>query len=278
MTLQSNMVAQPEHSRLSITVTPTGVEVVVSSRIVDGELIYRHIPFDQGAVSIVRAFEEAVYDNPLLLADFGTVDVLIDTNRFLVVPADRADEAADMLQALYPDMEMDVLVSATASSTTASDAAQAPVIAAAVDPALTGFIRRTWGAATVHHRLSPLCRYFGHQSVLGNTGKLHLHLGDGRADIVAFGSQGLLMANTVAAPTAADVAYFALAATQSLGFDNASDRIVVSGETDRRAELLPMLRRHVSFVMPMIFPSELMKSGRQAMSAPFELVVLPLLK
>ena len=266
--LGSALVAKPEHSRLNMLVTATGVHVVVSSRISDGTLIYRHIPFDGTAASQVAAFEDAVYDNPLLLADFGEVNVLIDTPRYIVAPAD-VDAAAHLAE-LYPDFLHEVITSPTGTE-------GQPVIAAAVEPALLAFVRRTFHGAHINHRLSPLCRYFGIQRGLGNTGKLHLHLADTHTDIIAYGSDGLLMANTVAVRTAPDTLYFALAAARHLEFDNANDRVILSGNTALRDELLPLLRKHISFVMPMIFPSAIFKAGHQAMNAPFELTVLTLL-
>ena len=273
--LQTGMVDQPRHSRLSMMVTETGVDVVVASKVVDGSLIYRHIDFDRGATSVIHAFEDAVYDNPLLLADFETVDVLIDTRRFLVIPADRADDAEEMLADLYPDTPFECLLSPTGAGDSAKTE---PLIATAANPELLGFLRRTFHNANIAHRLSPLCAFFGAQRNQGNMGKLHLNLHNGRTDILAFVPGGLLMANTVDTPKTTDTAYYILAAAQSLGFDAANDRVIVSGDNDQREELLPILRRHVSFVMPHIFPSEALKSGRDAMAAPFELIVIPLIK
>lgn len=276
--LDNSLVQQPRHSRLSMLVTPQGVHVTVVSQVTDGSLIYRYLPFDRGADSVVRAFEDAVYDNPLLLADFGQTDVLIDTHRYLVMPAAEAtaDRASAVLSELYPDSAFDVLLSATGQPD-GTGANAHPVIAAAVDSQLMAFIRRTFSTAAVQHSLAPLCRYFGLKRGLGNSGKLHVHLDGDRTHIIAYGSQGLLMANTVHTPTPADVAYYVLAAARHLRFDNANDRLVVSGDTGGRDKLLPILRKHISFVMPLIFPSEVFRTGRAAMEAPFQLVIQPLL-
>ena len=67
------------------------------------------------------------------------------------------------------------------------------------------------------------------------------------------------------------------AAARELEFDNSTDRLIVSGDADIRDRLLPLLRKYVSYVMPMIFPSDIFKLGRDALNAPFELIAIPLL-
>jgi hypothetical protein len=43
-----------------------------------------------------------------------------------------------------------------------------------------------------------------------------------------------------------------------------------------REAIMPELRRYINYVMPVIFPSAMFRAGREAMNAPFELIVLPL--
>ncbi len=43
-----------------------------------------------------------------------------------------------------------------------------------------------------------------------------------------------------------------------------------------RKAVTPLLRRYVASVLPAIFPSALYRAGREAMNAPFNIVILPL--
>lgn len=267
------LVPRPEMCRLAMRVAPGGLDVVIVSRVNDNPLIWRHLPFaDTDSDVNVKAFEEVVYDNRLLLADFAATDVIVDTRRFMAVPAERATEQTceEIFDDLYPDdRDTEVIISPATD-----DAA----IAACVPSALTAFIRRTFGVrARICHRMAPLCRFFSIKNRLGNTGKLHVHIADGRADIVALGRDGLLMANSFPYKSETDVLYYTIAAARELEFDNSTDRIIVSGDADIRDRLLPLLRKYVSYVMPMIFPSDIFKLGRDALNAPFELIAIPLL-
>ena len=58
--------------------------------------------------------------------------------------------------------------------------------------------------------------------------------------------------------------------------DPLTDSILLSGDRDLREQLNQMLRAYHARVMPVIFPPEMFKAGREAMSAPFDLIVAPL--
>ena len=64
-------------------------------------------------------------------------------------------------------------------------------------------------------------------------------------------------------------------ASQSATADSAA--IYLGGNGPLREELAGKLRRFVTSVMPLVFPSEAFRTGgREAMESPFELVILPL--
>ena len=271
--LDPALVPSPQHARLALRLADSGLDVAITSMVHDNSLILHHIPFHGEDVATMRQFEEAVYDNPLLLADFARTDILLDTNRFMVIPPEEADDdkATAILGDLYPDTPFTTVLSP-------AGAGEAPVIATAANPDIVAFVRRTFGEnASLAHRLAPLAHFFGLRNHLGNSGKLHVHLGKDRADIVAYGQGSLLMANSFACSGTDDALYFTLAAARNLSFDPASDRIILSGDPAMRDTLLPMLRKYVSYVMPLIFPSELYRAGRNAIEAPLELVILPLI-
>lgn len=273
--LDPSLVPRPELCRLAMRVAPSGLDVVIVSIINDNSLIWRHLPFAGNSVDggiDIKAFEDTVYDNRLLLSEFTAIDVIIDTRRFMAIPAEKATEdyCEEVFAELYPDSADDEVI--------ISEATEDAAIAAFVPTALTAFIRRTFGVrARIYHRMAPLCRFFSIKNKLGNNGKLHVHIDNNRADIIAIDREGLLMANTFAITNEMDALYYTLAAARSLDFDNSTDRVIISGDTEIRDHLLPLMRKYVSYAMPMIFPSDIFKLGRDALSAPFELIALPLL-
>lgn len=122
-------------------------------------------------------------------------------------------------------------------------------------------------------------RYFSRKTQLGNTGKIYAHITAEPpvVDIVAFGHDGALrLAVTKPVTAAADSAYWILACAREAGLDPASDEILLCGDNAARHELMPLLRRYAGYVMPVIFPSAAFRSGRDALNAPFPLILIPL--
>lgn len=267
--LTAELVRLPQMSRLALCVGADMLDVVVTSKVEDNSMIWRRIPLSGTSGSTTRALEEAVYDNPLLLAPFSRTDIVFDTCRFLVVPADRAtDDRADaMLETLYPGVEFEPLVNEIPGNA---------VIASAVDADLMRFTGRTFPEARRMHRLTPLCRYFGGRNRGGNGGRMHVHLHGNFVDIVAYSTGYLLTANTFEAADISDALYFILAAAAGISFDDNVDRMMLSGDAGRREALMPMLRKYYPHAMPAIFPSAMLRAGSQALAVPFELSLLPI--
>ena len=72
-----------------------------------------------------------------------------------------------------------------------------------------------------------------------------------------------------------DAVYYILASRENLRLPD-TDEIMISGDRTTRAAITPVLRRYVRYVMPAIFPSVMFRAGRASLSAPFELIVAPL--
>lgn len=267
--LTAELVRLPQMSRMALCVSADMLDVVITSKVEDNSLIWRRIPLSGASGATTRVLEETVYDNPLLLAPFSHIDIVFDTRRFLAVPADRAadDNAAAMLETLYPDLEFEPLV---------NDIPGNAVIASAVDADIMHFTGRTFPEARRMHRLTPLCRYFGSRNRGGNGGRMHVHLHGNFVDVVAYSTGHLLTANTFEAAEVSDALYYILASANGIDFDDTVDRMMLSGDSERREALLPMLRRYYPHAMPAIFPSAMLRAGSQALAVPFELSLLPI--
>ena len=57
---------------------------------------------------------------------------------------------------------------------------------------------------------------------------------------------------------------------------NDSDELHIMGDKEQKKALLPELRKYVKTVIQTIFPAQLLKLGKNAMIAPFDLIVIPL--
>lgn len=268
--LTNDMLANPTLYRLILMVSDTGVDVVIKSRIEDNGIIHRRIDFNPGAEP-VAALEEAVYENPLLTADFHATDVIVDNNRFFLMShADATEEeTARRIALLWPydrtGIEYQAFVSPVEDGRT--------VMVTAVDRKLAAFLRRTWGNPRVIHRLGIAARYYAFKNKLGNMGKIHVRLAGGRTDVVALGRDGIMLVNSFETPSVDDAAYYTLGCAKYLDYDNDTDRILAGGDAALRDEYLALMRRFATYVVPEIIPPEINAVSK---NIPFEALLLPL--
>ncbi|MCH5222160.1 MAG: DUF3822 family protein [Muribaculaceae bacterium] len=269
-------IEQPRLWRLAMQIEGDAIRAALWSIVEDSSLRQFTLPLDP-TLSPVKAIEEAVYSTPLLLSDFAKVDVILRTQAYTVVPKGLDEEArqkalrylclsddSDQQQEFFHDIEE----------------CSAMVLSSA-DDELCGFLARTFRNPKIHSHISVLMRYFGRQSLLGNRAKLYTHLhksGENmQVDIVATDSSGrLMLAVTYGVSTIDDILYYVLASARQSGFNLAQDEILLCGNSGMRDVLMPRLRRYATFVMPLIFPSAALRNGREALNAPFPIVILPL--
>lgn len=265
--LTSDLVSNPGLWRLSLLSEPDALTVVACSRVDETSLIHARLPFDPSIPSTAKALEEIVYANPLLLADFGQVDVVARTIRNTVLPAEAAKAAEAAGRLLWPDEETVISTPLPPGETLVS----------AIDTGAARFIARTFNNPAVTPHLSVLHRYFAHKSRLGgNSGKMYVHLRQRDFDVVAFSASKPTVVNTYRCENNDDALYYIIAAAKLAGFDFDRDEMLLCGDAARRAALTAGLRRFAACVMPLIFPSSMFGPGAEAMNAPFELIVLPL--
>ncbi len=266
-------IENPRVWRLLLLLEEGGLRVVAVSTVDDSSVIVCGIPFDPSAGDMLAALEEAVYAAPFLLSDFEKVDVLVSTSEYMVAPASLTAEALEAAAAYSA-----IVGEGESAHTDVVDGTDAVVLWSLRDD-VARFLARTFRNPALHCRISPLVRYFSRKTQLGNTGKIYAHITAEPpvVDIVAFGHDGALrLAVTKPVTAAADSAYWILACAREAGLDPASDEILLCGDNAARHELMPLLRRYAGYVMPVIFPSAAFRSGRDALNAPFPLILIPL--
>ena len=272
-TLTADTIADTRLHRLSLSVASDGIDMLIQSTIDPAETIVRRWNTDEGA-NVVDTLTEAVYDNPLLTAEFRQVSVIIDNRRYFLMPDGDAANARTRVEALWPEhrtgIPLDIVTETVEPGRT--------VMAFAADNRLTAFVRRTFPGAYITHRMWVLARYYAIKNRLGNMGKIHVRPGLGRTDILAFGHEGLLLANTFDTETVDDAVYYTMAVAQHLDFDNERDRIYIAAGADIREPFLAQTRQFVSLALPEIFPADISGMGEAAQQVPFEMLILPLLQ
>lgn len=256
--------------RLSLQVCHDALEAVLRP-IGDTDsqgLLWSRISFTTD-ISESQALQEAVYANPLLVAPFGRVDVLVRSPRFLLAPAADAAEVATEVAALFgwDDADEETLI---------SEADGTYAVVSRADTATVNFLRRTFGGVELRHPLAVLARWFGRRSLLGNSGKIYVNIGTGRYDLLTFNSLGLATATSLPAASPTDMCYYILAAGQTAGLRPDDCEIHLAGDPALRTALTAELRRFAPIVVPAIFPSALLAYGQKALGAPLELSILPL--
>lgn len=269
-----NTIERPRLWRLALQIDSEALRAVVWSTVEEPSLRHFTMPLDP-TLPLHKAVEETVYSTPLLLSDFGGIDVVVRTRAFTLVP-DGFDRELQRKLMHYCQIDDD----SQAQYVQNIAGADASVLWT-LDEKTAGFVARTFRNPAMHCHITPLVRFFGRQALLGNRGKLFAHLhgkGEGRqVDIVAFDRFGrLAMAATHPTPALEDMLYYILASARHADLDLSNDEIQLCGSAATRDALMPRLRTYASYVMPMIFPSAALRNGREALEAPLPLILLPL--
>lgn len=269
-----NAIERPQLWRLAMQIDSESIRSVIWSTVEDSSLRHFALPLDV-TLPLHKAVEEAVYATPLLLSDFGGVDIVVRTRSFTLAPA-----------CFEGDLQRKIMeycrIDNDAHTYYVQDIAGADTsVLWTLDDKTAGFISRTFRNPAIHCHICPLVRFFSRQSLLGNRGKLYAHLhgtGENRqVDIVAFNRFGRLsIAATHSTPTVEDILYYILAGARMAELDLKEDEILLCGNSATRDAIMPRLRAYAAFVMPMIFPSAALRNGRKALEAPFPLILLPL--
>lgn len=241
--------------------------------------VWREVPLSEGiapsgAASVaspserlVRMLEEAVYDNPVLLAGFLTVDVILHAPWFALLPPGVSEgECRDILDASMPREAADATMIAVPS-----DGDMSPRFVMYADTPLVDFLRRTFSNPVFRHPLEVMASWFRHTDPLGVEGKMLARFSPTSLDLMAFGHSGLIFANTFCCLDPADAVYFILAVRDFLGID-ADGELLLAGDAASREAVTPILRRYVGFAMPLPLPPR--SCGPESDGIPFHVEAL----
>ncbi|MDE6582789.1 MAG: DUF3822 family protein [Duncaniella sp.] len=266
--LTKDLVPDTSMWTLAMRLSSRAVDIALFTDMEDNSLLYRRCLPAAGTPSVLRAIEDIVYENPLVLSGFRRTFISIVPEASMMLPA-ALPCATDVLAATLPGDDREWAVD-TAASRNAS-------IGYCMPRGCTGFIDRTFGAeAVVRPHLGYLASYFITRTQRGRHCRMLVNLRSDSLDIVAARGGDLIKAVTFKCSSAMDAAYYILACRAELSFDDSDSEIIIAGDAAMRAEVMPIVRRFAANVIPVIFPPRMFRAGRPAMDMPFDLTVAPL--
>lgn len=254
---------------LMLRITHSELQYVYYHPAEDGSMVSERIALASGQAH-ADAVEQAVYAHEILLQPFKRIYVVLPSSRFLLVPNEVATLSDNTVfyKKLFPATD-EYIVECRMPHTGA-------VMLSGADSRVVSFINRTFDTPTLLHPLTPLCEYFYRKSRLGNHRKMYVQVLNGSMDVVCYGRDGLLLANTYNYSHSNDAAYHILNVWKQLGFDQRHDEVQLVGDVDTRRELSMLLRNYILTVVPVIFPSNSHVLGSNAMQISFDLTALSL--
>lgn len=270
--LDKELISQPELWRLVLMVSPDRLYVALYPPVAREEIIWREFPFDAAAPSPLKALEDIIYDNPLLLCDFRCVDCIIDFPGYIFVPAGTPGEDYELLlSAVRPDASSAELLPQPVGS--------GAVMLQPLDADITAFLKRTFYNITFRSRLALLVNYFSDPR-RELTDRRAIALIDGsRLTLLAFDTRRMLAANDFTFASPADAAYYVMASIQHLRFDAAGPdfTLAIHGQSMTADNTLAsMLRPYVANIRAVPFPSLRYRASKSTLQAPFPLLIAPL--
>lgn len=268
--LGKELVENPQNWRLSMEISDQSVEVVAYSPTEQDAFIYRRLPMPETSTSPLAALGDVVYDNTLLLSEFSTTDVLIDTPRFIIAPTEMCAEGMDsaIISAIWPNEKMTVVSHPIVGSI--------DTMLAGVDTKMISFIRRTFPTATIRHRLVPLLSYLITNDHEVGTITMYVNVHGNRIDVIYFNERGLYAVNTYDTPTPEDMLYYIMNTAKGCNMNINKDDMVICGNPEEAEQLRSFIRKYARTVLTMDAPYEVAALGSGAPYAPLELTLLPL--
>lgn len=268
--LSKDLIPDPRDWRLAMEISDKELEVLAYNPAQLDKLIHHRIPLAATSSSPIASLGDAVYDNTLLLGDFASTDVLINTPRFIITPTELATGklADNIISAIWPSEDL-TLISHPVVGTT-------DILLAGVDTKLMSFVRRTFPSCEIKHRLTPLLSYLIANDHEVGVATMYVNVHDGCIDVVCFSEKGLAAVNTYATPTQEDALYYVLAVAKGCNLNINKDEIVICGDAGEASSLQSFIRKYSKSVLIMDAPYEVAAMGSEALKAPLELTLLPL--
>lgn len=263
-------IQHPEQWSLSIRIDSKCVRFVVHCDAERESLMSHVVELDKNEENFLQSLEGCIYDNPFFLQDFKQVKVTVNSMRFMIVPKELCDAEMkeQMFATMYGTPDGDIECNTLGEN--------CPAVIYEMSRGLHSFLNRTFNNPPVRHHLSAPCEYFASLSRNANVNRLYAYLHDGIADLFVFKKDRFVFANSFEYREADDAIFFILNAWHDAALDVFNDELQLVGDKPMRDAIAPMLREYITYVMPVIFPADAMRIGKDSMKAPFDLILMAL--
>ena len=187
-------------------------------------------------ISLLESVENAIFAHPEFLEDCP-VEIIIDTPEVILFPEGMSDDAVDaVMEKMYDADSDDYFI---------SESDHGIQSAFYLCRRLKGFINRTFPGIPVHDQLS---LFVSRHRVTGSGDRLYADVRDGRVDIVAFRGRNLMSAASHVCFAPEDMAYFIYMTWTKCGLDCEEGEVYISGETELKKSVTPVLRKCINYV------------------------------
>lgn len=278
--LDKDMITQHELWKLTLMLSDDRIDVALYPPVSREEMIWRTFEFDRSTPDRLRALEDVIYDNPLLLSDFKRVDCIIGNSPSILLP-----------KAIGEERMPEIYRQSTAGNDTGSNDSMPEIeIYQSGDPetcvvlqqekSIRSFITRTFYNVRFDSRIASLCRFFTGRAEAPQSPAVYAIDHDNKLTLIATGTgHRLLMANEFRYKTAIDAVYYILAAMQQLKLDPETTAVSVSSTHSSAAgsgTLHEIIRKYLPYTGALPFPTLRYRASRTTLQAPFDLLIRPI--
>lgn len=271
--LDKDTIARPELWRLVIMIGPDEMDVGLYPPVAREEIIWYNFNIDPAVPSRMKAIEDLIYSNPLLLSDFRNVDCIIDSTSRIIVPADATLEQCERFLAAATSRDIDP------ESTISHPAGTNARIMQQVEPELLPFLKRTFFNARFHGRLPLLINYFTTIAPQADNVRVTALVRQSRLTIIIVRGQKLLLANDFSFRSSTDAAYYLLSSLQHLGIEISDPQLDISiqGESlTAKGTITEILHRYIPSTKAVPFPTLRFRASKNTLHIPFPILILPI--
>ena len=171
---------------------------------------------------------------------YQTVNVLIDTPRFTLVPFDlfEDEQTEEFFHLNFPKKENETILCNILGKNNVA-------LLFGVDKHTHQLLAEQFPQARIFASISPLLEHFHTRSRENNTKNLYVHFHASQMDVFAFDKGKLLLTNTFQCKQTPDKVYYMLYIWQQLGFSQEKDQLWLAGNIEAEEELMTELNKFI---------------------------------
>lgn len=265
--LDKDLIPQPELWRMALLISRQSLDVALYPPVESEEAIFRSITLDPEAPTHLKAVEDAIYENPLLLSDFKSIQGFIDSDFFLLLPDEIPQERYDSMLKISAQTPQEQWRSI------ATPASPGVKLIMAADEELCRFLTRTFFNISLRHPLAILTGMLASDnSGIRSYSIMHRK----RIYMMSFDDRKLLSANTFTYNEPMDAVYYILASRSISDIDSVKHPHFYAGQPESIDSVIPILRSYIAQIIPTEIHIQPYRTTRHTLNAHYLLTSLPL--